>query len=72
MKSIFVGHNSYEYEFIAVDRHIQNFSLLYEGRYEVADIKHANAYLVVDPATREPRGIFNALFLRQYRVPINP
>lgn len=53
----------------AIDRCIQKFYLLYEGPYEIAEIKAGNAYVVVDIVTKQIYGTFNVIFLRKYILP---
>lgn len=50
-----------------VDKCIHKFFLLYEGPYQVQEIKIHNAYVVSDPKTRKIRGTFNVVMLRPYK-----
>ncbi|CAI6372039.1 unnamed protein product [Macrosiphum euphorbiae] len=50
----------------AVDRQIKKFFMLYEGPYNIIEVKNHNAYVLNDPVTNQVRGTFNVIFLRKY------
>lgn len=56
----------------SVNNIIHKFFLLYEGLYGIVSVKQNNAYVVVDPGSREVRGTFNVVFLRKYIPPVYP
>ena len=51
----------------AQDREIKKFFWLYEGPYEIIEIKMQNAYVLRNPATQEIVGTQNATNLKLYR-----
>ena len=50
----------------AQDREIKKFFLLYEGPYEIIEIKMQNAYVLRNPTTQEIVGTQNAMNLKLY------
>ena len=50
----------------AQDKEIKKFFLLYEGPYEIIDIKMGNAYVLQNQVTREIVGTQNATNLKLY------
>ena len=50
----------------AQDKEIKKFFLLYEGPYEVIEIKMNNAYVLQNQVTREVMGTHNATNLKLY------
>ena len=50
----------------AQDKEIKKFFLLYEGPYEVIEIKMDNAYVLRNQVTREIVGTHNATNLKKY------
>ena len=50
----------------AQDKEIKKFFLLYEGPYEVVEIKMKNSYVLQDRETREIVGTHNATNLKLY------
>lgn len=53
----------------AIQRKIHKFYLLYEGPFEISQIKTINAYVVIHPESRLVRGTFNCIHLKKYIVP---
>ena len=51
----------------AQDKEIKKFFLLYEGPYEVVEVKMQNAYVLRNTATQEIVGTQNATNLKLYR-----
>ena len=51
----------------AQDKEIKKFFLLYEGPYEIVEIKMQNAYVLRNQATQEIVGTQNATNLKLYR-----
>jgi len=45
---------------------IKKFFLLYEGPFEVKEVKLENAYVVVDPETKEKVGTYNVTELKKF------
>ena len=45
----------------ALDKEIKKFFLLYDGPFEVSEVKMENAYVLVDLQTREIKGTYNAV-----------
>ena len=50
----------------AQDKEIKKFFLLYEGPYEVVEIKMDNAYVLRNQMTEEIVGTHNATYLKKY------
>ena len=51
----------------AQDKEIKKFFLLYEGPYEIVEVKMQNAYVLRNPTTQEIVGTQNATNLKLYR-----
>lgn len=52
-----------------VNQYIQKFFMLYEGSFNVIEIKCHNAYILLNPKTNRIRGTYNIIFLREYISP---
>ena len=50
----------------ALDKEIKKFFLLYDGPYEVSEVKMENAYILIDLQTREIKGTYNVTQLKRY------
>ena len=50
----------------AQEKEVKKFFLLYEGPYEIIEIKMDNAYVLQNPVTREIVGTHNATNLKIY------
>ena len=48
------------------DKEIKKFFLLYEGPYEIVEVKMSNAYVLRNPATQELVSTQNATNLKLY------
>ena len=52
----------------ASDKEIKKFVLLYNGPYEVSEVKMENAYVLIDLQTREIKGTYNVTQFKRYYV----